>query len=249
MPKQPEKVVLEGSLRDSIGKGKVGQLRSSGLIPGVLYGESGPATAIQVPARDLGRALKTKAGENVLITLRLKKDSKALPENAVLIKELQHHPVTHQILHVDFHQISLTKRLTVTVPLAFKGEALGVRQAGGILEHLRWDLEVECLPTEIPAEIPVEVSPLDVGKSLHAKEIPLPSGVRLVTDGELPVVACVIPKKEEEVLPAAEAEAAAQEPEVIKQKKPEEEAPEAASQGKEKEKPKQSQEKEAAKKG
>ena len=236
MQEQSQKVVLEAKSRPSIGKNQPAVLRREGRIPGIVYGEGKPTVSVHVVAKELHRILHTKAGGNVLITLQVDGG-----ESAVLVKELQHHPVSHQIVHVDFHRISLTKRITVTVPLVFKGEAVGVKQAGGILEHLRWELEVECLPTEIPAEIAVDVSHLEVGHSLPAKAVLLPSGVRLVTHPELPVVACEIPKVEA-VAPAA-AEAAAEatpEPEVLKQKKPEEIAAEEEAKAKEKEKEKAS---------
>ena len=224
-----ERVPLEAAVRTAIGKGKTGGLRQEGLVPAVVYKEGESAVAIQVPAKELSRILHTKAGENALISLQFSDDSKAglkshptlaSGENVVLIKELQHHPVSSQVLHVDFHQISLTKKITISVPLSFKGEAAGVRLNGGVLEHIRWELEVECLPTEIPAEIPVDIEKLELGKSLHVKDIPLPEGVRSVTDAEQPVVACVEPQKEAVAAPAEEG--APTEPEVIKQKKPEE---------------------------
>ena len=218
-----EKVILEVVKRESAGKGPAAALRREGFIPGIVYGEGKSALAVRVPARDLGSALRTKAGENVLITLQLKDDGKELTEKTVLIEELQRHPVSHQIIHVDFHQVSLTKQIKVTVPLAFHGEAIGVKQEGGVLEHLRWDLEVECLPTQIPSQVSVDVSSLAVDKTLHVKEILLPEGVRLITDPELPVVSCDIAKVEE-VVPAPAQTPEAIEPEVIKQKKPEEEA-------------------------
>ncbi len=241
-----------------MGKGKTGRLRQEGLVPAVVYKAGSPAIAIQVPVRELSRILHTKAGENALITLQFSEDSKkdlkghatlASGENAVLIKELQHHPVTHQIQHVDFHQISLTKKITVSVPLSFKGEAAGVRLSGGVLEHLRWELEVECLPTEIPAEIAVEISGLELGKTLHVKDVPLPEGVRAVTDAEQPVVACVEPQLEVVAPPAEEAAGAVTEPEVIKKKKPEEGEEGAAAEGKGKAEAKPEAAKTEAKKG
>lgn len=242
---QREKVILDISVRNGKGKSAASELRREGTIPGVVYSAGKEAVSVQVSGRDLSKALRTKAGANALISLRFSEESGpklkghadlAKGEGAVLIKELQRHPVTHLPLHVDFHQVSLTQKITVSVPLGFKGEAIGVKQQAGVLEHLRWELEVECLPTDIPAEIPVELSGLELGKTLHVKDLVLPAGVRAVTDPEQPVVACVEPKKEE--LPtaaAAEAGAAPTEPEVIKQKKPEEEAEGAAAEGKEKE--------------
>ncbi len=243
MAQQTEKIILEGSVRTSQGTGAAHAIRRDGLVPAVVYGEGAASVSIQVVLKELNRALHTKAGENVLLSLRLKdrQAAKAMSDRLVLIKELQYHPVTHQILHVDFHQVSLTKKITVAVKLAFKGEAIGVKQEGGILEHLRWELEVECLPTEIPPEIPVDVSALAVGKSLEAKAISLPAGVRLVTDPNMPVVACVIPKQEE-IAPPAEPGVEAAEPEVLKQKKPEELAAEEA-QAKEKKEEKGKEEK------
>ncbi len=213
-------------------------MRREEAIPGVVYGEGAASIPVQVGSKDLSRALHTKAGENVLITLRIKEDSKKMSESVVLIKELQQHPVSHRIVHVDFNRISLTKKITVTVPLSIQGEAVGVKQGGGILEHVRWDLEVSCLPTQIPAEIPVDVSHLALNQTLAAKAVVLPEGVHLVTSPEQPIVACVVPKKEEAAAaPAAEA-AAAPEPEVLKQKKPEEIAAEEEAKAKEKEKEK-----------
>ncbi len=223
MAQQTEKIILEGAVRTEHGTGAAHAVRREGLVPGVVYGEGSPSVSVQVVLKELHRALKTKAGENVLLSLRLKeqKADKPMPDRLVLIKELQQHPVTHHIIHVDFYQVSLTKKITVAVKLAFKGEAVGVKQEGGILEHLRWELDVECLPTEIPPELPVDVSGLSVGTTLEARQIALPAGVRLVTDPNMPVLACVIPKAEE-AAPVVEPGAEAAEPEVLKQKKPEE---------------------------
>ncbi len=238
MKQKVERVVLEAVVR--AGGEKPAALRRDGRVPAVVYREGKSAVSIQVSDRDLTRILRTKAGENALITLRFNEESKpqlkehpalVSGENAVLIKELQHHPVSRQLLHVDFHQISLTQKIAVSVPLTMKGEAVGVKISGGVLEHMRWELEVECLPTDIPAEIPVDISTLDKGQTLHVKDVPLPEGVRAVTDPEQPVVSCVEPQREELAAPAEEG--AATEPEVIKQKKPEEEEA-AAGEGKEK---------------
>ncbi len=231
---EKEKVVLEAVVRGSSGKQAANALRREGFVPGVVYGESASSVQVQVGSKELSRALHTKAGENVLITLQLQDSSKKPSESIVLIRELQQHPVSHRIIHVDFHRVSLTKRIMVTVPLAFKGEAVGVKQGGGILEHIRWDLEVECLPTQIPSEIPVDVSRLELGQTLAANAVVLPEGVRLVTEAELPIVACVMPKEEVPVPAAAEEAAQPTEPEVLKQKKPEEIAAEEAEKAKEK---------------
>ena len=227
MAQQTEKIILEAVVRNGSGSGPSNELRRQGAVPGVVYGEGKPSVAVQVNAKELSRALNTKAGSNVLITLRVK-GATAPPESLVLIKELQHHALSHGILHVDFHQVSLTKRITVNVPLAFKGESPGVKKEGGVLEHLRWDIEVSCLPTEIPPEIPVDISGLELNKVIHVKEIAVPPGVKVTIDPELPVITCIIPKEEVLPTPAEAAAAETTEPEVIKQKKPEELAAEEA---------------------
>lgn len=232
--RKAERVVLLAHLRAQRGKEICGRLRREGIVPAVVYGQGESALPIQVSERDLNKVLHTKAGENVLITLQF--EGNATKESAVLIKELQHHPVLRQITHVDFHRVSLTKRIVVTVPLTFQGQALGVRQEGGVLEHIRWELEVECLPTEIPSEIQIDVSGLALNQTLHAKDLVLPAGVLLKTDPEQPVVACVTPRVEE--LPAVPVEGQAPEaaePEVLKQKRPEEIAAEEEAKAKEKE--------------
>ena len=248
MVQKREKIILQAAVRSNSGKGPAASVRRDGFVPAVVYKEGEGAVSIQVAARDLTRVLHTKAGENVLITLQFSEESKGLlkghkslagGESVVLIKELQHHPVSNQMIHVDFHQISLTKKITVVVPLAFKGEAVGVKQFGGVLEHLRWDVEVECLPTEIPAEIALDIANLALGQTLHVQDLVVPEGVRVVTDADQPIIGCFEPKAEEVPAPAEEGAAPA-EPEVIKQKKPEEEtAVEGAEGGKEKGKEKE----------
>ncbi len=231
MKQKTEKVVLEASVRALSTKGALAVVREKGLVPAVVYKEGESAVSIQVVAKELSHVLHSKAGENALITLKFDSESKpalkghaslSSGENVVLIKELQHHPVTHQLLHVDFHQVSLTKRITVSVPLSVKGESIGVKQFGGVLEHLRWEVEVSCLPTEIPAEITVDITDLGLGKTLHVSDLKLPENVTVTTDSHQPIVACIEPKAE--VAPAETEAPAATEPEVLKQKKPEEEA-------------------------
>ena len=230
MTKEQKKVLLEGALRADSGKKFAKGLRRDGIIPAIVYGDQKDSVSIQVPQRSLIKALQTKAGENVLINLRIEGASSE-KETAVLIKALQHHPVSRQVIHADFYRVSLSKKITVNVPLNFKGEAIGVKQDGGVLEHLRWDLELQCLPTEIPEELVVEIEGLEMGKSISVKEISLPASVELMTDPEQPVISCVAPRVEEEPETAAEGEEGAEEgtePEVLKQKSPEEIEAEAA---------------------
>ena len=216
-----DQVKLEASVRTETGK-KIGkQLRRQGAIPAVVYGEGYEPVPIQATEKDFAQALHTAGGENILIALKIKDASgKAQPDRTVLIKEIQRHPVTDQILHIDFHQVSLTKRIQVTVPLQFTGEAIGVKQDGGRLDHLLWEVRVECLPMEIPKRVDVDVSSLKIGDSLLIKDLSVPAGIKLLHELQVGVAACLPPvvEKAPEVT-----EAVAVEPEVIKQKKPEEE--------------------------
>lgn len=211
---------LEASVRPETGKKISKALRRDGTIPGVVYGEGYAPTSLTLTANDLARVLHTAAGGNVLITLTVKPSDggKAQPDRTVLIKEIQHHPVTTEVLHVDFQQISLTKKIQVTVPLQFTGEAIGVKQDGGRLDHLLWEVKVECLPTEIPKRIDVDVSALKIGDSLQIKDLKAPAGVKLLQDPNIGVAACLQPVVE---APPEAAEGAAAEPEVITAKKPE----------------------------
>ena len=163
--------------------------------------------------------------------MKVKGDAKKEKDKTVIIKEMQHHPLTGDILHVDFNQISLTQTIKVSVPLAVKGEAVGVKE-GGVLEHVLWELEVECLPREIPEKIEVEVSGLKINDSLFVKDIVVPKGIKVLNDPELIAISVKPPIK-----PAVEVavEAATAEPEVIKQKKPEEIEEEEEEKKKEKE--------------
>lgn len=147
----------------------------------------------------------------------------------VLIKEIQQHPISTKILHVDFHQVSLTKRIQVTVAVHLTGEPIGVRQDGGRLDHLLWEVRVDCLPTEIPKRLEADVSALKIGDSVLIQDLQVPAGVKILQDPQVAVAACLPPVVEQAPEAAAAEAAAAAEPEVIKQKKPEAEAGDAAA--------------------
>ncbi len=146
------------------------------------------------------------------------KDDKKKKNRLCLIKEVQYDPVKGDIIHVDFNEISLTKTLRVNVPVVAKGEPIGVKQEGGSLEHILWEIEVECLPTEIPKDIEVDVSSLKIGDSLHIKDITFPDKIKVLNDPEAVVLSVAAPMKEEVVALPVEGEEKV-EPEVIKEKK------------------------------
>jgi len=218
-----EELHLKAQPREEIGKNKVSKLRNLDWIPAVIYSQGKKTQALKVSSRELTALLHGHRSENIIIKLDVQQPPDKVKEHNVLIKELQHDPVTEEILHIDFNEISLTKAINVKVPLVAKGEAIGIKQDGGSLEHLLWELEVECLPTQIPAQIEVDITNLKIGDAVHIKDLEIPKGVKVLHDPQMVVFSIAAPVKEEALQPAAGEEGALQEPEVIKEKKKEEE--------------------------
>jgi large subunit ribosomal protein L25 len=222
-----EKILLKATVRESFGKSASKHLRKEGTVPGVVYKGGKVGVNIQVDENDLWHALHTEAGENAIITMDISDGEKPL-QKTVIVKELQTHPLNEKFLHVDFHEISLKEKLKVNVPIAVKGESVGVKEDEGVLAQLLWEIEVECLPTEIPEHIDIHVDELRIGDAIHIKDIAAPQGVALMGDPEQIVVTVNPPKAEEELVEeeVPGEEAGEVEPEVIKKgKKEEEEVP------------------------
>ena len=220
-------IPLNAIIRNQLGKEATKKLRREHYIPALLYKGGKKNIALKVLYKDFLKSVHTRAGENVILDLKIKeeagKDSKT--SATAIIKELQHHFTKGEVTHIDFQEISLKEAITVKVPIEIKGEAKGIKE-GGIVEHLLWELEIQCLPTEIPEKIPLSVTELNIGDTLLVKDLKVPAGVKVLSEADKPVVSVAVPKAEvvEEVPP----EEAMAEPEVIKQKKPEEEAAEGA---------------------
>ena len=222
MPKAKEKTdqpFLNVQRRELTGTRPMRRLRRSGQIPGIIYGRETKPVAVTIPAKPLVQLLRSKAGEHALVRLRIE-NAKGW-EKPALVHEVQYDAVDGDILHVDFHVIVLTEQIKVKVPVILKGEAVGVKQDGGILEHFLREIEVECLPTEIPEQLEFEVSALKIGDTVHVRQLPIPKTVKLVTDPEAPLASVLAPKEEKEEEAPAEETA---EPEVIREKKAEGEA-------------------------
>ncbi|MGH0028403.1 MAG: 50S ribosomal protein L25 [Myxococcota bacterium] len=204
--------VLAVEERNGTGKGVARKLRATGMIPGVYYGGGADPKPVQLNAHDLVRLLSTSsAGMNTLIDLS---GGGELDGKVVLVKELQRDPVNGRALHADLYAVDVDRAVTVSVPVHLDGTAAGVKM-GGIVDHALREVELECLPRAIPEELRVDISALDLGDSLHVRDIPLPEGVELLTDGDLSLVSVVQPRAEEEEAPAEEegeegAEAAAE---------------------------------------
>jgi large subunit ribosomal protein L25 len=212
-----EELFLDAEVREEVGRGKVKALKDKGFIPAVVYAEGKAALALKLSHRQLVQLVHHHRIEGVVINLNIKDDKKQ-KARPCLIKEIQHDPVQGEIIHVDFNQISLTKAIKVNVPVVAKGEAVGVKQEGGSLEHILWEIEIECLPTGIPKNIEIDISQLKLGESIHVQDILAPQGVKILNDPGAIVLTVAAPMKEEAPVEAVEGEAA-QEPEVIKEKK------------------------------
>jgi large subunit ribosomal protein L25 len=215
--------ILEASARDSFGKNEARRTRRGGRVPGVLYGEGKEATPIAVEPRALLKILHSESGANTLISLKLS----GAGDTRVLVKDFQLDPVTHQVLHADFYRVALDKAILVTVPVMVKGEPKGVKQQGGILEFVRREIEVSCLPLDIPEHVEVDVSELMLHQGVRLRDVATNPKWKPITELDAMLVHVIMPKAEEAPA-AAEATAAAAtatpaEPEVIKKGKKEEE--------------------------
>jgi len=209
---------LQAEKRDGRGKNEARRLRAQGRIPAVVYGvEKGKATEIAVDPKVLLRILHSESGVNTLIGLQLDGS-----DTRVLVKEYQLDPIDHKLLHADFYQVAMDKMLTVTVPIVLKGEARGVKQQGGIVDFVHREIEVECLPTDIPEGVTVDVSELMLNQGIRVRDLQIESTKwKPVSEPDMMIVHVVPLKAEEEPAPAAEvaAPAAPAEPEVIKKGK------------------------------
>lgn len=220
-------IELKAEHREGTGKKIAKGMRREGKIPAILYGKKIKPVSLAVNEKEFHKATHTKAGSNALISL-LVEGAKAGKDNTCLIKEVQRHPVTDQVLHVDFAAVSLTEKIKVKVHLAVRDmeEAAGIKE-GGVLDVVHHEVEVECLPVDIPEKIEFSVKQMKIGDAVHVKELTFPKGVTPVLDADEVVIALHPPQKEEE--PAEAAAEGAAEPEVIeKGKKEKEEGAEAA---------------------
>lgn len=212
-----EEIKLEVQLRNQLGSRKIKSVRREGFIPAIVYGADGGPTPIKVDQRSYEKIMRLHKGQFVVFHLNVLEGNKKLKDYSVILKEEQIDPVSDQLVHIDFHRISLTEKIEVKVPVATKGDPIGVKQGGGTLEHGLWELDVVCLPTNIPDKIEIDVSQLNIGQVIHVKDVILPEGVSTRHDPESLVVSVVYSMKEKETEEAVTE--APKEPEVIKAKK------------------------------
>jgi large subunit ribosomal protein L25 len=209
-------IVVEAQERSDLGKNASRRLRRDGGVPGVVYGLDRPPFSVGVGARKIEEVLGLETGRNTIFTLALTGQDRS---RAVMIKALQRHPVTERLVHVDFVRVDLTRAVKVSVPIRLLGLAEGVKTEGGILEFVLRQVEVQCLPADIPEHLDVDVSALHLNQHLSVKDIPARERVTILDDPE--AILCVVAVPKEEVAPVPEEAAAATpaEPEIIKKGK------------------------------
>ena len=226
-----KQVKLSATRRTGTGRSAVRKIKAQGAVPAIIYGGKNKPEALQVSKRDISVMLSHASGENILVELEIEGEK---PGRLALVQEVQHAPLGGDILHVDFHAISIDEMIEADVPLEPTGTAEGVKTFGGLLEQALRSLEIECLPKDLPDVITVDVSHLNIGDAIHVREIPLPQGVTTRVPADLTAFSVLAPTVEEELV-AAEVAAG---PEVITAKKEEGDATvptAAASPAKEKE--------------
>lgn len=197
-----ETVEIQIEPREAGNKGQARRVRREGKLPGVFYGPKSQAVPLAVDRKEFLSRVADLEGSHLI---RIKSASPLLADKVALVKEMQFHPVTGEVLHADFYEVDLTEKIRVKVPLHFVGKAAGVVR-GGILQPIVREIEVECLPMDIPEFFNVEVSELDIGDSLHVTELAMPEGVTAASESDLTLVT-VVPPSIEEAPAAAEAPA------------------------------------------
>ena len=238
-----EEIKLDVQLRKELGSRKIKRVRRENFVPAILYGAGQDTLPIKVDRRIYQQIRRLHHGENIIFHLNVLDGQKKMKDFPALVKEEQLDPVTDNVLHIDFNQISLKDKIKVKVAVTAKGDPIGVKRDGGSLDHILWELDIVCLPTQIPHHIEVEVSHLEIGDSVFVKDLILPEGVVTKNDPQAIVFNVVPPMKE---IVAEEATAAKAEPEVIKEKKPEA-GEKKAEEGDEKKEVKKEEKKEAKK--
>jgi large subunit ribosomal protein L25 len=197
-------------------------VRANGRIPANIYGRHHPAQNLEVDAKEFDDLVHAAHSEIILVDLAVKEDP--IPQRLALIQDVQHHALSGEVLHVDLHEVKADEKVTIHVPVEPVGEAVGVKTGGGVLEHVLFKIRVRALPKDLPEQINVDVSALEIGKSLHLGDLKPISGVEFLGEKTISIFAVAQPKTEEVETPAAAATAEgaeAKQPEMIKEKKDE----------------------------
>jgi len=197
-------IQLDSKKRTTIGKGSARKLRSMGRLPVILYGPEISPMMLSLDYKQLQKILRGRSAESIIFDLRVDSNGKNNSKR-VMIKEIQKDPVTRDYLHVDFYEISMEKELEVDIPVYLVNTPIGVSE-GGILEHIRRELKISCMPKNLIDKIEIDVSGLDIGQSLHIEDISFPPGLKSIEDGNLTIATVVAPTIEEEKIEEEEIE-------------------------------------------
>ena len=198
-----EQIDLKAQVRKKTGKGPARTLRREGRMPAVLYGQKTESIMLSIDIRDFEKVVKKANVGSLLLNLQIQNGKTST--RPAMIKELQTNPVTGAFLHVDFYEIDMQRKINVSVPVVARGKSVGVEN-GGLLQIVRRELELFCLPTAIPKAIEVDITDLDIGDSIHLQEITLPAEVELSEETDFTVITVLAPKMEEEVVAEEELE-------------------------------------------
>ena len=224
-----EQIKLSATSRTEKGKGVAKRLRMEGKLPAIVYGHKTAPIALTIDAKQLLNLIVEGKSEHKLFSLSIEGNGSPI-EKTVMIKELQIHPLKRNFLHVDFFEVSMDEEITLSLAIKLVGEAPGV-EMGGILQQVRREIEIKCLPAQIPDSIEIDVSALNIGDSVHLNDIQLPEGIKVLDDADLTIVTVLAPTVEKEVEPEevegeleeeAAAEAGAEEKKPEEDKKAEE---------------------------
>ena len=193
------------------------KLRENGRVPAVIYGRQAQPQNLELKRTDIENLIHHSASEIMLVDLAVPEDPR--PARLALVQDIQHHPLSGKVLHIDFHEVAENEKVTVQVPVEAVGEAAGVK-AGGILEHVLFRLKVRCLPKDLPEALIVDVSHLEIGKAVHIGEIKPPPGCEIMGDKHISVLAVAAPitEEQEQALAAAAEGASVTDVEMIKEK-------------------------------
>ncbi len=230
-------ILVKSEKRQGLGSNASRRLRAQGFVPAVLYGESMATTPLVLAKKDIVQIMRLETGENTIFKVAVDADT-----YDAMIKDMQVDPATDELLHVDLIRISMDKPIRVTVPVVHRGEPIGVKTEGGFIDFVTREVEVECLPRDIPESLGIDISELHINQSYKTGAMAVPAGVKVRTDPNTVLVLVSLPHKEEEAFPGEkpEGEVAAEEPkepEVIKKERAEK-GEEEAGEGKKKEKEK-----------
>lgn len=214
--------ILDATVRTTIGKNEARRTRREGKVPAVVYGAasegaSRDAVSISVEPKALLKILHSEAGANTLISLKLDGG-----DTKVLVKDFLLDPITHAVLHADFYRVAMDRMIQVTIPVLLKGEPKGVKLQGGLVEFIRREIEIECLPTDIPEHVDIDITDLAVGQGVRVKDVATNPKWQPITDVDTMLVHVILAKAEEAAPAAAGAVVAGSEPEVIKKGKKDE---------------------------